>query len=89
VDGSNPRDVATQLHGGEPRPTGEQIAAVFRRSRVRHAGLMRESDAVRALACGRGLAVRRTTFFTAEGAEVRIRYGTEGGTVSVTLAEAG
>ena len=89
MDGSNPRDVVTQLHGGEPRPTGEQIAAVFRRSRARHAGLMRESDAVRAALCARGLAVRRTTFFTAGGAEVRIRYGTADGVFAVTLAGTG
>ena len=72
----NPRNPATHLHGGEPRPSAAEIAARFAASRAASPELVSEFAELRALISGSGREPGRGTglTFTGSGATAGIAW---------------
>ena len=83
----NARNPATHLHGGEPRPSGEEIAARFAASRAANPELVGEFAELRALISGSGRAPGRGTglAFTRSGATAHISWTGPRGRFVLTL----
>jgi hypothetical protein len=85
-DGRNLTVSGSRLHGGERRPSGEDIAEAFRASRLSQARLVAEGEALAEVLSGSGRGdPGYTTVFLGDRSHIVYRYESQGSVWEITL----